>query len=84
MGLPQNPVTLTPAQVEELNAKLSDARHNVNNYLSLIVAATELIRRKPDMTPRMLETVSQQPDKITGELRKLSEFFDQTLGITKD
>ena len=84
MGLPQNPVTLTPAQVEELNAKLSDARHNVNNYLSLIVAATELIRRKPEMTPRMLETVGQQPDKITSELRKVSELFEQTLGITRD
>jgi hypothetical protein len=84
MGMPQNPITLTPAQVEELNTKLSDARHSVNNCLSLIVAATELIRRKPDMTPRMLETVSQQPDKITGELRKLSDYFEQTLGITRD
>ena len=64
MALPQNPVTLTPEQIGELNEKLSKTRHDVNNCLSLIVAAIELTRRKPELAARMTDTIAQQPDKI--------------------
>ncbi len=84
MGMPQNPVTLTPEQVAELNEKLATTRHDINNNLSLIVAAVELIRRKPELTPRMVESISQQPDKIIAQMRAFSAEFEQTLGITKD
>ena len=84
MGMPQTPVTLTPEQVSELNEKLATTRHDINNNLSLIVAAVELIRRKPELTPRMVESISQQPDKIIAQMRAFSAEFEQTLGITKD
>ena len=38
MALPDKPIALEPDQVAELNKKLSTMRHNVNNYLALIVA----------------------------------------------
>ena len=84
MGLPQQPVTLSPAQIEELNTKLHDMRHNINNNLSLIVAAAELARRKPDAALRMIETMEKQPEKVTVELRTFSAFFEQAYGITRD
>jgi hypothetical protein len=46
MALPTGPVTLTVGELEELNRKLSDMRHDINNHLSLMVAALELIRYK--------------------------------------
>ena len=49
MGLPSEPVTLSIEQLDELNRKLSNLRHDINNHLSLIVAATELIRHKPQI-----------------------------------
>ncbi len=82
MGMPIGPVTLTPAQVDELNKKLSDSRHNVNNHLALIVAAAELTRRKPETTPRMIETMAEQPQKIIEEIQKFSREFDKVFGIT--
>ena len=84
MGMPQTPVTLTPEQVAALNEKLSITRHDINNHLSLIVAATELLRRKPELAPRMIESISQQPDKIIAQMRTFSAEFEQILGITKD
>ena len=69
MAMPQSPVTLTPEQIAGLNEKLSVTRHDINNNLSLIVAAVELIRRKPEMTPRLLESIGQQPDKIIAQMR---------------
>ena len=84
MGLPANPVTLAPSEVEALNKKLSEARHNVNNCLSLIVAAVELIKLKPDMAARMLETLGKQPDKIVEEIRAFSNEFEKSLQITRD
>jgi hypothetical protein len=84
MALPQNPVTLTPEQIGALNEKLSKARHDVNNCLSLIVAAVELTRRKPELAARMTDTIAQQPDKIIGELRAFSAEFEQAFGITRE
>lgn len=84
MAMPQTPVTLTPEQVAELNEKLATTRHDINNNLSLIVAAVELLRRKPELAPRMIESISQQPDKIIAQMRAFSAEFEHTLGITKD
>ncbi|HTL58158.1 MAG TPA: hypothetical protein VL361_20895 [Candidatus Limnocylindrales bacterium] len=46
MALPREPITLAVGQIDDLNRRLSDMRHDINNHLSLIVAALELIRVK--------------------------------------
>ena len=84
MGLPTEPLTLSPQHVRELSQKLGGLRHNVNNHLSLMIAAAELVRRKPDLLPRMLDTLSGQPHKILAELKQFSDDFESTLGITRD
>jgi len=83
MGLPSQPVTLSVEQIEELNRKLSTMRHDVNNHLSLMMAAMELIRFKPDMAAKMLENMTQQPPKVTAVVNTFSESFEKTLGITR-
>lgn len=84
MAMPQSPVTLTPEQIAELNEKLATTRHDINNHLSLIVAAVELLRRKPELAPRMIDSISQQPDKIIAQMRGFSNEFEKSLGITKE
>ena len=84
MGLPNQTVPLSPEQVAELSRKLSDLRHNVNNHLALMVAALELIRRKPEMLQRMVNSLTEQPQKILEELRKFSEELERTLQISHD
>ena len=61
MGLPTEPVILTPEQLAQLNSELSTMRHDINNHLSLIMAAVELIRHKPQMAERMMTTLVEQP-----------------------
>lgn len=84
MGLPDKPVTLSPEQLGELNKKLSMMRHNVNNHLALIVAASELIRRKPEMAARLIENIGQQPDRIIAEIRSFSDELEAAFGIKRD
>jgi len=84
MGLPTEPVTLTVAQIGELQRHLSNMRHDINNYLSLIVAAAELIKVNPEVTARMCATLSEQPAKISEEIRKFSAEFESLLNITRD
>ena len=83
MGLPGEPVTMTVAQLDELNRKLSHMRHDINNYLSLIVAAAELIRHKPHMADKMMTTLCEQPAKIAESVTKFSGEFERALGITR-
>lgn len=83
MGLPTEPVTLTPEQLKELNQTLSHMRHEVNNQLALVVAALELLRLKPDMRDKLIETIGNQPPKITKEVAKFSEEFERKFGITR-
>lgn len=84
MGTPNNSVTLSSQQIEEINQKLSKMRHDVNNHLSLIVFAVEVLRSKPEMLERMAATLADQPPKIISDLAKFSAEFEQTLGITRD
>lgn len=83
MGLPNQPVTLTVEQIEELNRKLSNVRHDINNNLSLIVAASELMKHKPQLAERMMTTLAEQPPKITTCIAKFTAEFEQALGITR-
>jgi hypothetical protein len=83
MGLPTHPVTLTPEQIAELNENLADLRHNVNNYLSLIVAATELMRRRPESSARLVESLDDPSRKITTEVRLFSDRLEKALRITR-
>ncbi|MCX7871805.1 MAG: hypothetical protein N2487_00810 [Verrucomicrobiae bacterium] len=76
-------VILTAEQVRELNNKLSTMRHNVNNYLSLIVAASEVLKINPSSLPRMLPTFKEQPDRIINEIRIFSDELEKALGLKK-
>jgi len=83
MGSPSEPINLTAEQIGELNRHLSTMRHDINNHLSLIMAAVELIRYKPQMGERMMVTLAEQPPKISEALRKFSAEFEGALQITK-
>ncbi len=83
MGLPSQPVTLSAEQIGELNAKLSAMRHDINGNLSLIVAAMELRRLKPELADQMLSKLGEQPARITEHLKKFSVEFERILGITR-
>jgi len=83
MPLPTDPVTLNVEQVSELNRKLSLLRHDVNNHLSLIMAAVELIRRKPDGAERMLSMMVEQPHKIAESITQFSHEMESALHITR-
>jgi hypothetical protein len=84
MPEPRTPATLTAEQVVELNKKLSHMRHEINNQLSMVVAALELIRFRPEMRDKMLDTITQQPPKILAEVAKFSAEFEQAFGITRE
>jgi hypothetical protein len=83
MTLPSQPVTLTVEQLADLNRKLSAMRHDINNHLSLIIAAAELIRHKPLTAERMVATMVEQPPKIAEALTTFSAAFERALGITR-
>ena len=84
MPLPNEPVTLSPEQVDELRKKLATMRHDINNHLSLIVAAAELIRINPEAVGRMSTTLTEQPGKISAHIGKFSTAFEKSLGLQKD
>ena len=84
MSLPAEPATLTVAEIDELNKQLSTMRHDINNHLSLIMAAVELVRRKPEALERMTTTLVEQPARITEALMKFSTTFERALGIKRN
>lgn len=83
MAVPTEPITLSVEQINELNRKLTTLRHDVNNQLSLIMAAVELIRRKPEGSERMLAMLVEQPHKISDSLTQFSGEIEAALQITR-
>ncbi|MEI6786469.1 MAG: hypothetical protein WCQ21_36800 [Verrucomicrobiota bacterium] len=74
---------MTAEQLADLNGKLSTMRHDINGQLSVIGAALELIRHKPQTTERMLATLAAQPNKIKDTVDKFSAEFARSFGITR-
>jgi chemotaxis regulatin CheY-phosphate phosphatase CheZ len=83
MELPTQPVTLTVEQIAELHQQLANMRHDVNNKLSLILAAVDVTQYKPQMIDRMMATVAEQPQKIIEMVAAFSAEFEKTFGIKR-
>ena len=83
MTVPQQPVTLTPEQIVELNQKLSTMRHDINNNLAMMLAAAELVRLKPELAEKMLGRRIEQPSKITEQIKQFSVEFERAFGISR-
>ena len=83
MILPNEGVTLSAEQIRELNEKLTTLRHDANNGLSLMVAAVELIRRRPETAGNLWSTLLEQPRKITEAISQFSRDFETALHITR-
>jgi len=66
-----------------LNQQLATMRHEINNHLSLIVAAAEIMRHKPELTTKMLHTFVEQPAKITALVQEFSGHFERALGLRR-
>ncbi|MGD0349001.1 MAG: hypothetical protein ABSB84_01620 [Verrucomicrobiota bacterium] len=81
--MPNEAVTLSAEQIRELNQKLTALRHDANNGLSLMVAAVELIRRRPETAGNLWSTLLEQPRKITEAISQFSGDFETALRITR-
>ena len=81
--LPTEPVTLSVEQIGELNQKLTNLRHDLNNSLSLIAATAELIRRRPASADQMWKTLHDQPRKVTDAIAQFSRDMEALLRITR-
>jgi hypothetical protein len=76
-------VTLSPEQIKELKQQLSDLRHDANNSVSLMLSALEMIRRRPESTPNMLESLARQPQKINDTIAQFAKALETALHIKK-
>jgi hypothetical protein len=94
MGLPKEPLNLNPQQIDELNAKFSKLRHDINGDLAILVAAAELIklnaaikeliRHDPEGTvANMLKKLINQPPMLRDRITKFSAEFEKSLRITR-
>jgi TolA-binding protein len=83
MPLPNEPVTLTAEQIRQLNEKLVTMRHDVNNQLSLMMAAMEIIRRKPEAAERMWAALGEQPAKLGEAVGQFARELEAILHITR-
>jgi len=83
MSLPTEPVILGVEQIGELNRKLADLRHDVNNYASLILASAELLRRRPETAERMMANLIEQPPRIIASIKQFSNDLEAALHITR-
>lgn len=84
MDAPSQILTLTAEEVSALKDELRVARHNINNSLSLIIAAAELVKLKPDAASRLVDQILAQPDRIMLELSQFGKNFEASLRLPED
>jgi hypothetical protein len=77
-------LSVSREQIQELNRELSRMRHQINNHLSLMLAAAEMIQRKPESTPQWVARLTEQPPKISDEVEAFSQQFERTFGLKNE
>ena len=83
MPLPTEPVTLSVEQIGELNRKLAELRHDINNHVSVILASAELLRHRPETAERMLVALAEHPQKIVVAIAQFSRDLEAAFRITR-
>ena len=84
MGMPNGPLTtLSVEQVSELNHKLASMRHDINNYMTVMMSAAELTRSKPDLAARLMPALLEQVPRVIDAVKAFSVEFEQAFGISK-
>jgi len=81
MASSKKAVRLSPRKVSEIERKLADLRHDVNNNLTLIVAAAEIIRHRPEQAEKFWESLMQKPMKVADRVTQFSNDLEKTLRI---
>ena len=81
MALPEQPVTLSVQQIQDLSQHFSSFRHDVNNSVGLISAATELMRYSPGAAKKWSVTLIEQPPRIAGKTREFIGEMERALAI---
>lgn len=84
MSLHKQELTLTAEQINSIRQKLSELRHNVNNHLSLLTAAAEILARKPELAQKISQNLIEQPQKIVEEIKSFSDFLEKLLPFEED
>jgi hypothetical protein len=75
----QENLVLSPEQVHAVLEQLRKTRHDINNHLAVIMASAELIRQRPELADRLLESLAAKPAAITEALKALSFELEQAL-----
>lgn len=83
MASPNEPVSLSVEQTRELHGRLVTMRHDVNNELSKIAAALEVIHRRPEAAERLWPALVEQPRKVAELVGQFSSELETLLGITR-
>jgi len=84
MSLPGKPVTLSARKISEIEKKLAQLRHEVNNNLTLIVAAAEIVRRRPDPGDQVWESLLQKPLAVADQVAEFTRHLEKTLHLRRD
>jgi len=81
--LPKEPITLNPAQVDELIKKLSTMRHDINGFVTVMQLSAELMRISPETADARYRTLTDQQVRITEALKTFSRELETALGVAR-
>jgi hypothetical protein len=81
--LPNEPVTLNVAQVEELNRKLATMRHDINGFVTVMTLSAELMKERPETAAERFRTLAEQPARITAALKAFSAELEAAIHISR-
>jgi uncharacterized membrane protein len=77
------PVTLSEQQIKALHEKLREMRHDVNNKLTNMLLAAELMKLRPESAGDRLNVLNEQNKAVKDILDRFSREFEATLGLMR-
>ena len=73
--------TLSPEELAQLQKKFSEIKHSINNALAVMMALSEMSRRRPDYAEKLATSVLSKAPQIVSSLQEFTEALNEKAGV---
>jgi hypothetical protein len=76
----ESDLTISQAELHELQKKFSEIKHSINNALAVMMALSEMSQRRPDYAEKLATTVLAKAPQIVTGLQEFTQALNDKAG----
>lgn len=73
--------TISPEELAQLKKQFSEIKHSINNALAVMMALSEMSKRRPDYAEKLATTVLSKAPQIVSSLQEFTQALNEKAAV---